>query len=516
MPPFLRYFLEHRFFWFFIAALLLILRFQTFLHEIYNGDEANFATHAMVILDGGWPYVDTVEKKPPLIYLFYTLFFWIFGNDVRAVHFGVTLCILVASFFSYLTLKLFFEEQYSRIAAIFFVLYTSSFIETEIFAANCEILMLTPLVISFYFLFLGFKTKNKKGSFFISGFFTGLAFLFKHQAGIQIIAILFLFIFSFRKNLKQLFSSFFVYFSGFIFPISVTILVYYYSGYLKELYEWNILSNFFYVKSPVPLSYSLEKGFLNTLGFFISTIFPVYLFVIILKNWIKLTPDIRPLVVFCLASFFLSLIPVGMGGRFYGHYYLQLYPSLLLLSAVSFILYSSESGKLFLFRKLLFFGFFCVPLFFQCFSFYRTSAQVFDGAKSYHLKLAQEIEKNTLPTDTIFVWGNYSHAYYFAQRRPASRFILCEYVLPYWEKYYQKKPDFVFESDNLKYLKNFFLMMSELKEKKPALILDTSTSSHFEHFSLFKIESFPPLFDWIRSEYQVVSVIEGVTIYQKK
>ena len=50
---------------------LLWLRLPSNIVPILNVDEADFAVESAVLLDGGRPYVDFVEKKPPLVYLLY-------------------------------------------------------------------------------------------------------------------------------------------------------------------------------------------------------------------------------------------------------------------------------------------------------------------------------------------------------------------------------------------------------------------------------------------------------------
>ena len=53
------------------VVALLALRLPTNIVPILNVDEADFAVESGVLLDGGRPYVDFVEKKPPLIYVLY-------------------------------------------------------------------------------------------------------------------------------------------------------------------------------------------------------------------------------------------------------------------------------------------------------------------------------------------------------------------------------------------------------------------------------------------------------------
>lgn len=139
----------------------------------------------MLLLKGGWPYVDFVEKKPPLVCLFYALSFKIFGPNLLWVHFLTCFWIFLGAIFVSLTIRLFFDKKTGHLGAFLYVLSSCLFLDTEIFATNCEILLNTPLIIGVYFFFLALQ-KNKKRflPLFLSGLFSSLSFLFKHQAGI--------------------------------------------------------------------------------------------------------------------------------------------------------------------------------------------------------------------------------------------------------------------------------------------------------------------------------------------
>ena len=86
-----------------ISILVILPRIHTLFIDIYNGDEANYSSHALIMLDDGIPYKDFVEKKPPLIYFIYYITFAIFGISLKAVHFIVILTTILCSIFIYFT-----------------------------------------------------------------------------------------------------------------------------------------------------------------------------------------------------------------------------------------------------------------------------------------------------------------------------------------------------------------------------------------------------------------------------
>ena len=67
-------------------AVIAITRLPTLLEPILNIDEADFAVQTAVWMDGGKPYIDFVEKKPPLIHMAYALAFEAGGvSDIKRI-----------------------------------------------------------------------------------------------------------------------------------------------------------------------------------------------------------------------------------------------------------------------------------------------------------------------------------------------------------------------------------------------------------------------------------------------
>jgi len=59
-----------RFWWAVLAIALptIVTRLPSLLHPQAIDDEETYSVVANVIVDGGWPYVDAVERKPPLLF----------------------------------------------------------------------------------------------------------------------------------------------------------------------------------------------------------------------------------------------------------------------------------------------------------------------------------------------------------------------------------------------------------------------------------------------------------------
>src|SRR6478735_1915836 len=75
-----------------LAAMMLLVavalvRAPTFVHELFDPDEASIAVQATTVLHGGTLYVDVADRKPPLPPLIYAAVFRLTGtHDLRPLH----------------------------------------------------------------------------------------------------------------------------------------------------------------------------------------------------------------------------------------------------------------------------------------------------------------------------------------------------------------------------------------------------------------------------------------------
>src|SRR5262249_30564563 len=63
-----------------LAAAVVLLRLPVVLYRQPIDEEATYTVVANVILDGGRPYVDAIERKPPLLFWTYAAVYRLFGR----------------------------------------------------------------------------------------------------------------------------------------------------------------------------------------------------------------------------------------------------------------------------------------------------------------------------------------------------------------------------------------------------------------------------------------------------
>src|ERR1700752_4944866 len=70
-----------------IILLTVVIPFPSFLHPQPIDSEAMYSVVANEIVDGGLPYIDAVERKPPLLFWTYAAVFKVAGEfNWKALH----------------------------------------------------------------------------------------------------------------------------------------------------------------------------------------------------------------------------------------------------------------------------------------------------------------------------------------------------------------------------------------------------------------------------------------------
>ncbi|MCD6459997.1 glycosyltransferase family 39 protein, partial [bacterium] len=168
-----------------IIIFAILLRHQYFSVPIIIVDEALYSEIANVILDGGVPYRDAWEQKPPGIYFLYALIFFIFGrNNLMAVHLIAALAIALTAIGIFCFASIILSKRTAVISAFLYCAISSCGSAAHFQAANTEIFSVMFAAWAVFFFF----TANKKFSrFFLCGAFTAISFLFKQPGGLIIL-----------------------------------------------------------------------------------------------------------------------------------------------------------------------------------------------------------------------------------------------------------------------------------------------------------------------------------------
>jgi hypothetical protein len=497
--------------WWLLLLILsaAILRLPAFVNPIIDEDEAFYAAAAQIVNHGGKLYQDAAELKPPLLMYFYALGFSILGDDLRLLHGATAIWVLAtAAGIGGIARRLSGKWEVCYLAALLYVLFTPTFVPQAL-ATNGEILLNLPLALG-AFLFLKSEPRRRQALLFLSGVCCGLAFLFKYQGGIFLAVILAYMLvtrcwlakrwpdkIAGRQSLLVI--------GGFASVLLSLYAIFRYLGNWEDFYFWGWKFNFIFMED-FTRRYFFQRLFAHAPRFFlIWIVLWIFTFLAIYKT-LRAPREIAP--GYHLATLWLlgSLLAVGVGGKFFGHYFIQLLPPLTVLAGVAMADWWSQNvgWK----RAAVLAGIIIPPIIYLGVN-WREEQKRMNGENRYFQTIAAEVRKRSAPADKIFIWGRMPELYYFSQRLPASRFIASNFVVGMTTYNFA---DTSARYDSSRSAPMLRLLMDDLIKNHPKLIIDTAPQN-FRQFGKYPISDIAPLQEFIGKNYQLVATLDRLKIY---
>lgn len=450
-------------------AILLILRIPSFFEPYYYGDEMIYLALGEGVRQGIPLYLGLHDNKPPLLYL------------TAAISGNLFIFKVILAFWSIATVYIFWKlvkhlfpqaRRLQNISTIIFGLLTTLPL-FEGNTVNAELFMIGPIILAFWILLS--KNNNIK-NLLLSGSLFGIAALFKIPAAFDILSLLaFWLIYSHKEFIKK---SFFLSL-GFIIPVGLTFIWYYFAGSFKEYFVAAFLQNFGYVSSWRPNE--VELSFVQKNSPLLIRAGIMFLGFVIL--WISKN-KVSKHFIFISAWLLATLFAVTLSERPYPHYFVQSLAPVSILLGMLFSLKNIEQGLVIIPLTFAFF----VPYYFK-FWYYPTTiyyqrfvdfASKKISREEYFNKFSPNINMNyqianflstsSSREDRIFVWSNDSAGIYSLSRRlPPTK-----YVADYHFKDFSNNKDII----------------NILSLNKPKFIVITPNSYFFPELNTFVNENY--------------------------
>jgi len=230
-----------------------------------------YSVVANEIIDGGRPYVDAVERKPPLLFWTYAAVFQIAGKyNWKALHIVALLWTLCAMAGLYVLGRELFDRNTGLIAALLYSVFQPWWTWKNL-AFDSEMLMNLPIIWAWAIAF-GRGSSRLRPELFAAGALLGLAFLLKQPAAIAAVPLgIYLLLPNYRasrgftptNSIAQATTLTF----GFFATVGVVSIVLWKQGILHDAFYWIIADH------DVPHVF-WQKGIVNTL-IFIGTCLPL-------------------------------------------------------------------------------------------------------------------------------------------------------------------------------------------------------------------------------------------------
>lgn len=508
--------------WLLALVAVVALRWPTHAVAILNVDEADFAVEAGALLDGGRPYVDFVEKKPPVVFLLYGGAMALVGRHNLP---GIRVLLMGYVFATALVLAAIARRLYGERAALIagpaYALAVSAGLPMDFHAVNAETLFLLPLVAGTRLSLSARAGDAPPGvrRLIAAGVCLGLASLVKQQAGMQLPILAASLLVDpdatdGRPRLADRLRAVAALAAGFLGIWLVALGVLAAVGALREFVYWTIAVNRYYIANGNSLQDGIWRA-RRAVG--MMTSFAPVLWLMgglgLITQVARRAAPRRSMVPLWFVG---SLVPVVLGGRFFPHYFLQVYPPLVLSAAVLLAALWDRlperrvirAGGAFALAALV-----VIPAARQMSRYQDPEMLSFPHAPAKARALAAYVRESTAPDARIVVWGYGSAIYYLAERQPATRFPYVTYQVgavegtpAWWNPFRPSRP--------LEIPRAWDLFFEDFDRHPPELFIDTARPGYFA-FSKFPPAKYPRLMERLDRDY-TLTVVQGFPVWRRK
>ncbi len=429
--------------WAIVLAVTILLRVPALIHPSAIDDEETYAVVATEMVDGGLPYADAIERKPPLLFWTYAAIFAVAGKYNWVALHVVGLAWVLATMWALAAVTRRLADPSAGItAALLYGLY-QPWATFKNLPLNGEVLMNLPIALT---LLVAFRpsTSRRRPELLGAGALLGAAFLLKQPAAIAAVPVGLYVLLPGYRAARDLGPRHAVLHAawltiGFWAAIGAAALVLERQGILAEAYFWTITHHDVPHGPTDPVFW--QRGGTTGLAF-VAVCAPLVLGAAVTlrrgvtraAEWSARRPELATLVVLLLVS----AVGTAASGRFYPHYFIQLVLPLAILAGPALAPVFERAGALqgaparsaaepaLQCRDRRVLGIPRPPLLAWL------GLTVAGFVTSYTIGLAPHrtptdvghyLRTHSAPGDRMFVWGHYPSIYLDARRRPASRYI---------------------------------------------------------------------------------------------
>jgi 4-amino-4-deoxy-L-arabinose transferase-like glycosyltransferase len=465
-----------------LFAATMLVRLPTFTRRLFDPDEAAIAVQAMVVRSGGTLYADIFDRKPPLPAMVYAASFGLTDSlDIRPLRVLVAVAMAVAAILVAADARRRWGETAAWWAGGLFIAATMSLYPADAGAANFAHFALLPGTAA-----LLWSRRGQLGWALAAGVGLGVAVLCRQSYLVATVPAAFS---AWRSARSGPAGHVAALVAAAVLTVASTALYVPFGAF----WEWTVGNSPGFVFAATDIAPAIGRGALATLGFVALHLTLVGGAAVALRRSWRSDLDLWLWVLG-------ALVAVTAGLRFFGHYWLQLVPPLVVL---------------------------CVPVLDSLSRRWRTAAIAGIAAPltvSLGLLLipgafrdrpdpdavAALVRANTAPGDRVFVWGSYPEVLLAADRLPAGRLVHSDFVTG--RSGGRNDPDDTLGEATPGALET---MLDDLRADPPAVIVDTSGSPDLG-YRRYPMSLFPDLAALFVDHYRQVGEVDGITVWVER
>ncbi|KRV51381.1 glycosyltransferase [Wenjunlia vitaminophila] len=453
-----------------LAALALVTRVPSFLRPVWNPDEGYLATQARMLADGGALYDTVVDRKPPLLPWTYQACFALFGDGslqplrVLAVGAHLMTAVALAS-----TARRRWGDHAGAAAGALYLLISIGLAPEDTQTASFEVFMLPGTA-------WAFRCAERR-QWASAGTCAALAALTKQTAGVVLLPLAWML--WRRRDVRGTLTTAL----GFALPVTAVALATGPGGFLF----WTVTGNGDYAALGDSWRTAFARAAGNAAVLAVAAAAPLAA-VIRLRVGHRAVAD--PALWLWLAG---SGLAVLAGLRFFGHYYLQLVPPLTLLGVAALRRLPHWWRPVLACTALTAAG-------------YWSWGVVHPAGELDHTRVvAASVREHTAPKEEVLIWGMHPEDYWFADRRPASRFLTAGLLTNFGGG---RGDERVGEEHGVPGA--WVTFREELRTRPPALVVDDSRGAPYRPAQI------PELRRFLDRHYRRLDTADGAVLYTRR
>lgn len=475
--------LERPFAW--VVALAIVLRLPTFVTRLFDADEAAIGVQGLVVRSGGTLYRDIFDRKPPLPPLAYAASFSLTDStDVRPMRVLVTLFLALGGLLmAYEAKRRWGTNAHAAWAGTLFVTGAMALFPADAGGANYAHFALLPGAAALLW--------SRRPQWFwalAAGGAFGLALLTRQSWLLAFPAALFSAWHSGRWRSMGLLVG------GTAATVSTVALYAPFGAY----WEWNFTNSPGFVLVAAGIGISLLRALASSaafIGFHITMAVCLWI-VLRTRNPLRAAGrEDRDLWLWL----FSGLAAVAAGFRFFGHYWLQVLPPLVVLTTPVVVSLAGRAQR----RAVIGVAISAVVAF----------TLLFVPGSFHHrpdaTNLATYVHDNTASDERVLIWGSFPEVLVEAERLPGGALVHTDFVTG--RSGGREDPAVTLEMATSGALQ---IMLNDLEDHPPLLVLDTSTSSELG-YSRYPMSLFPDVAAFVHGNYEHVIDIDGVAVWRR-
>lgn len=455
---------------------------------IYNGmfdrDESYLAVIGDVLRNGGQLYIDTIDRKPPVVPVMYSLIReW--SVDMRAIRIVVAVLIFLNGVVvTEIVRRLSRSRRAALFAGVLAIVGTALFLPPDAQAANFELWGLLPASAAILCVVIARSERRSTVLWFaLAGASVVIAANCKQPYIVVGLPVAFEALRRGHEKWQALSATVF----GAI--VSAVPLFVFFDGQKMIRWVWSDNSDY--------LNGGISIGRAAAIGVALSLVFVLLHLPLFYGVWAVLRRRVRAdYTVLIWIGVSVLTIPIGL--RFFGHYYQQLVPPLAVLTGCALV---TAKRRVWQALTVLTAGLLVAML---------GLAFIHRPDLTNYTALGRYVQSTTTPDQRILVWGALPDVYVSSERLPSGIFLHDGYLTGNWASRAQPLPQSVIAAEPFR--SRWDMFFEDVAVNPPAVVINAARPE--TDWERYGPESFP-IGSWLNRCYDLDRVVDGLSVWRR-